>query len=431
MSSKEAPRPGLIRAARDGKITHREGAAALGISLRQFRRLRRRYEAEGASGLIHRSRGRSSPKRIPAEVRLRVAKLMQGRYVGFNDCHLAEMLVEREGLALSRAMIQRLRTELGLRAKRRRRAPKHRRRRERASRCGALVLVDASEHRWCEDRATTFALVGAVDDATGAILALEARPHEDLHGYALLLREMIRAHGVPAALYGDRTGIFVRNDPHWSLKEELAGEREPTQGGQILRSLGIGYIPARSPQAKGRIERFWGTLQDRLVSVLRFHRAASIEDTRACLPAFIQDYNRRFTLTAQDPRHAWRPAPRDLDTHLACHYSRLVARDNTVALSDRWVQVPHGPNHRGYAGCQVAVTEQLDGRLLVRYQGRLIAQQSSPVSDFILRSHKGKRTTRPPRSRLAVSPALPPTARLPKRPAPDHPWRRFHPKPAL
>src|SRR5574337_560517 len=197
MSSKEAPRPGLLRAARDGKITNGEGALALGISVRQFRRLRRRFEAGGAAGLIHRSRGRPSPKRLAESLRRRVAKWIQGRYAGMNDCHLAEMLVEREGVAVSRAMVQRLRTELGIAPKRRRRPPQHRRRRERASRCGALVLVDASEHRWCEDRAGIFTLVGAVDDATGAILALVARPHEDLHGYAVLLRELIGAHGVP------------------------------------------------------------------------------------------------------------------------------------------------------------------------------------------------------------------------------------------
>lgn len=429
MSSKEAPRPGLLRAARDGKVTNREGAAALAISVRQFRRLRRRFEAGGVAGLVHRARGRPSPKRIPEALRRRIAQLMKGRYAGFNDCHLAEMLVEREGMVISRARVQRLRTDWGLQPKRRRRPPRHRRRRERASHCGALVLVDASLHRWCEDRAEPFALVGAVDDATGAILALVARPHEDLHGYAVLLRDVARTHGLPAKLYGDRTGIFVRHDRRWTLEEELAGEREPTQGGRILRALGIGYIPARSPQAKGRIERFWGTLQDRLVSVLRLQRAASIDDARACLPPFIRDYNQRFAKPPQDPLPAWRPAPRDLDSHLACHYTRVVAKDNTVSLPDRWIQIPHGPKRRSYAGCRVAVTERLGGSLLVRFQGRTIARESAPDGPFTLQSRNGRRRTLPKRLSLEAPPAPPPTPRAlnpPRRPAPNHPWRRFH-----
>lgn len=178
MSNKEAPRPGLLRAARDGKITNQEGSAALGVSIRQFRRLRRRLEAQGLAGLVHRSRGRRSPKQIAEPLRRRIARLIQGRYAGFNDCHLTQM----------------------------------------------LVLVDASEHRWCEDRAAVFTLVAAVDDATGAILALVVRPHEDLHGYAVLLRELIRTHGVPSMLYGDRTGIFVRR-PRVMPSIALPGER--------------------------------------------------------------------------------------------------------------------------------------------------------------------------------------------------------------
>lgn len=421
MSTKEAQRPGLIRAARDGKITNREGAAALGVSVRQFRRLRRRFEEGGTAALLHRGRGRPSPHRLPETLRSRVVKLMQGQYTGFNDCHLAEVLQECESISISRATLQRLRAELGLEPKRRRRPPRHRRRREREARRGALVLVDASEHRWCEDRCDSFALLGALDDATGEILALLPRPHEDLHGYASLLKELIEQHGLPAALYGDRTNIFVRNDSHWSLEEELAGERNPTQAGRILRELAIGYIPARSPQAKGRIERFWGTLQDRLVSVLRLKKATSIEATRTCLPRFIKDYNHRFAKAPQDPQPAWRPAPRDLLAHLACHYTRVVAKDNTVSLPDRWIQIPRGHGQRSYAGCRVNVAEQLDGRLLIRYQNRLIAEQSCPTGLFTLVSHSGKKNFR---RRTAPEPRPTPKPRKPTTPPPNHPWKQ-------
>lgn len=421
MSTKEAQRPGLVRAARDGKISNREGAAALGLSVRQFRRLRRRFEQDGVPGLLHGGRGRPSWRRIAEPLRHRVTKLMQGRYVGFNDCHLAEVLREREHIAISRATLQRLRTELGLEPKRRRRPPRHRRRREREARRGALVLVDASEHPWCEERCTPFALLGAIDDATGEILGLLPRPHEDLHGYTTLLRALIERHGLPAALYGDRTNIFVRNDHHWSLEEELAGERDPTQAGHMLRALGIGYIPARSPQAKGRIERFWGTLQDRLVSVLRLRRAASMEQVRRCLPEFITHYNRRFARPPRDPHPAWRPAPTAFHDHLACHYTRVVAKDNTASIPDRWIQIPRGPHLRSYAGCRVQLVERLDGRLLVHYRNQLIAEQAAPPGLFTLVSRRGKKNLRPP-----VAPRItrPRTTTPPPKPSPQHPWKR-------
>lgn len=333
------------------------------------------------------------------------------------------MLVEHEGLHLSRATVQRIRAELGVAPKRRRRPPQHRRRREREARPGALVLIDGSEHLWCEDRNERFALLGAIDDATGAILGLVARPHEDLHGYAVLLRHMIATHGLPLALYGDRTNIFVRNDRHWTLEEELAGERSPTQAGRIVKSLGIGYIAARSPQAKGRIERFWGTLQDRLVSVLRLRGAASLEDVSHHLPAFIEDFNRRFTEPPRDPTPAWRPTPHELDRHLTCEHTRVVAKDNTVTLGDRWIQIPKGPRGRSYAGCRVELAEHLDGTLLVRYRGSVLARQDAPVEPFTLSPHRHR--TR--RSKPAAKQAAPRSSMLLKsrctRQPPHHPWK--------
>jgi len=426
MSAKEVQRPGLVRAAQSGKITNLEGAAALGISVRQFRRLRRRFEAAGVPALLHQGRGRPSGRRLPETIRARVAKLLVGRYAGFNDCHLAEILREQEGLALSRASVQRIRTELGLEPKRKRRAPRHRRRREREARPGALVLVDASEHRWCEDRCDSFALLGAIDDATGTILGLVARPHEDLHGYASLLRHMIRTHGVPASLYGDRTNIFVRNDTHWTLEEELAGERSPTQGGRILRELGIGYIAARSPQAKGRIERFWGTLQDRFVSLLRLHKAVSLEDASHYLPAFITEFNRRFTVAPRDPAPAWRTAPRDLERHLTCEHTRIVAKDNTVTLGNRWIQIPRGPHGRSYAQRRVELLEHLDGSLLVRYRGAVLARQEAPSGSFTLRAQRSRPRPTPPTLSPLPEPSKNNHPPCGTRPGSKHPWRNSY-----
>jgi transposase len=403
VSQKEMPRTGLVKAALAAQITNRQGAEALGLTVRQFRRLKRRYQAEGAAGLLHRLRGRPSHRALELEVRDRVAELLQTTYRGLNDCHLTEKLQELEGLAVSRSSVRRIRRAVGLPAKHRRRPRQHRARRTPAARLGALVLLDGSEFAWL-GTGPRFTLLGAIDDATGTVLALYFRPEEDLHGYLALLQQLAARHGLPVALYGDRLGVFVRNDPHWSLEEQLQGAQHPTHFGQVLRDLGIGYIPAGSPQAKGRIERLWRTLQDRLVAELRLQGITTLAAAQAFLPRFLADYNRRFARPPAAARPAWRRPPRGLADLLSCRYLRVVAGDNTVSLGDRWLQIPPGPGGRSYARCRVEVRECLDGRLLALYQARGLAVGPAPAGEFTLIPRKGPSA---PRLRAAQSPLEP------------------------
>src|SRR3972149_2019432 len=268
MSRKEVPRAGLLKAALAGRISNAQGALALHLSLRQFQRVKVRFATEGARGRPQRLRGRPSPRRLAPELRAQAIALLQSPYGGLNDCHATEKLLEVEGLLLSRSSVRRLRRALGVPAKRRRRPPRGRMRRTPEAQMGALVQLDASPFAWLEDRGPALTLHGAIDDATGTGLALVFRPTEDLHGYATLLQQLCTTYGRPLALYGDRFGVFVRNDAHWTLEEQLRGTQDPTHFGRILQELGIGFIAAHSPQAKGRIERFWQTLQDRLGSEL-------------------------------------------------------------------------------------------------------------------------------------------------------------------
>ena len=445
MSRKDAPRPGLIRAALSGKVTNQEGAQVLRLSVRQFQRLKARFRRRGLEGLIHGNRGRRSPRRLPRGVRRRLARLLRTTYAGFNDCHLTEKLVEVEGIAIGRETVRQLRRSLGIAPQRRRRAPRHRLRRLREARPGALVLVDGSPHRWLGRSRPELTLVGAFDDAEGRILGLTFRPQEDLHGYAVALRQMFRTHGLPVKLYGDKTNIFRRNDGHWSLEEELRGRQDPTQMGRILEELGIGYIAADSPQAKGRIERLWATLQGRLPQELRLRRIRTLAAAQAFLPTFVADFNRRFAVPARDPRGAWRVAPRTLDPVLACRYQRVVARDNTASIPGRWIQIPPGPRARSYAGCRVELRELLDGRLLAFYQGRLLAEQPAPASPFTLiprasaparrsalhlDSRESRRKPDPHSSRPTTQ--TPSASSKPRRPLPpDHPWRHFRVHPSV
>ena len=443
MSRKEAPRAGLVKAALEGKITNAEGARALRLSVRQFKRLKTRLKAEGIRGLLHRSRGRPSRRAVAPAVREQIVTLMTTLYEGFNDAHLTEKLQEQHALPISRATIRRIRVALGRPAHRRRRAPKHRHRRPRVPAMGQLVQLDASPCDWFEGRGPGATLHGAIDDATSRPVALWFEPHEDLHGYLHVLEQTCRGFGVPLALYGDRLNVFVRNDLHWSLDEQLAGQRDPTHFGRVLADLGIGFIQAQSPQAKGRIERLWHTLQDRLVSEMRLHGIATLEAANAFLPEFLEDFARRFTQPAATPTPAWRPAPRDLDRLLSCRYPRVVARDNTVSLAERWAQIPPGPGGRSYAGCRVEVRELLDGRLLVFYQGVLLVAQPAPVGPFVLKPRSHPSAEREParrqhRRRAAelqravaalAAPVTPPPPPHRGGPAPAHPWRQaFSPR---
>ena len=437
MSRKEAPRAGLVKAALAGQITNAQGAQALHVSPRQFRRVKARYRGDGARGLVHRLRGRPSPRALDGAVRARVAELVLTTYRDLNDCHCTEKLREVEALLVSRSTVRRLRRTLGLPPKRRRRPPQHRARRPRRAALGALVLVDGSEFDWLGIGTPLF-LLGAIDDATGTVLALHFRPAEDLHGYLTLLRQIAERDGLPVTLYGDRLGVFVRNDAHWSLEEELQGAQHPTHFGQVLRELGIGYIAAHSPQAKGRIERLWETLQDRLVAELRLHGLQSVAAAEAYLPTYLVDHNRRFAGPPTDPAAGWRRPPRDLAERLSCRYTRRVARDNTIRLGSRVVQIPRGPHGRSYAGCRVEVRECLDGRLLIDYQGARLTTDPALAADFVLVPRRAQRlrASRSPSAeggrhlplpqKRPISPlaALTDLALSLRRPARQHPWRQ-------
>jgi transposase len=424
--------PGLLRALATGQVTARQVARALRVTVRQVYRLQQRFAAGGAAGLVHRGRGRPSPRRLASAVRTRVAVLMQTVYAGLNDCHLTEKLHEVEGVRLSRESVRRIRRSLGMPATQPRRAPRHRRRRAPAARAGSLMLLDGSPAAWLEARGPRLTLHGALDDASGAVLALHFRPTEDLHGYAMLFAQVFATHGLPVACYGDGTAILVRTDTHWSLEEELRGVQDPTHLGRVLVELGIGYIRAHSPQAKGRIERLWRTLQDRLRGELRLRGIATLAAANAALPAFIADYNRRFAHAPADPTPAWRRPPRDLALQLSCRYVRTVARDNTVRLGPRWLQLPPGPGGRSHAGRRIELRECLDGRLVALLAGDVLAVAPAPAPDFVLQPRARPHTGRPPRPAGAARPRRP-SALLPAladlaaqlRPAARrHPWRQ-------
>jgi len=424
LTQTEQRRVHVLARVQHGILGAKEAAALLGFSLRHLRRLLARWRQQGLAALAHGNRGRPSPRRVSDTIRTRVLTLARTRYAGANDHHLTELLREREGLRLSRQTVQRLLRAAGIGSPRTRRPPRHRRRRERMPQAGLLIQMDGSQHPWLEDRGPRLVLLAAIDDATGRVLAAVFRREEDAQGYFLLLRQLIRRYGLPCAAYTDRHGIFHR-DPRtpMSVAEQLADRPESTQVGRALQELGIRWIPARSPQAKGRIERLFGTFQDRLVVELRLAHASTLAQAQRVVDRFLPRYNARFAQPPAHPDPAWRPAPPDLARICCFKYQRTVQHDNTVQLDGHLLQLRPGPGGRSYAGSRVDVHAHLDGTLAVSYRGQQLVTKRLPPRHRPSQSPQDRFRKGKPHPDTPLPPPGALSIRKPYTPPPDHPWR--------
>jgi hypothetical protein len=344
-----------------------------------------------------------------------ILTLARGKYLGFNDSHLAEKLRADENLAVSRETVRRLLRAAKLASPQKRRPRQYRSRRPPRPRFGMMALTDASRHDWLEGRGPALTLIGFQDDATSQILAAHFQIEaENTLGYLRALHAMITTHGTPLSLYRDRHSIFQRNDSHWTLAEQLAGKQAPTQLGRALEELGIEQIPAYSPQAKGRIERAWRTCQDRLVSELRLARATTSPQANPVLVRFCADYNQRFARPAAESVRDFRSLPRrfDLARCLALHYQRVVAGDHTVTLGANSIALPPLPGQRGYAGETVELAHHLDGRLHIYRGDQLLLTLPLPLQEHaehrpkLLTSAQKRKTSMPRIYNLSGRPAL-------------------------
>jgi len=403
-----------------GEITLAEAGTLMKLSERQVWRLKDAFQSHGPAALVHGNRGRSSPRRLADDIRQRIVELASTRYAGINDSHLADLLAEEEGITVSRVAVRRILRAAGRSSPRRRRAPRHRSRRDRMPQAGMLLQLDGSRHDWLEGRGSWLSLIGAIDDATGTVTGATFRAQEDAAGYLTVLRQTIRGHGVPLAVYRDRHTIFEASGDSLTLEEQLVDRRTPTQVGRAFDELGVTSIAARSPQAKGRIERLWGTFQDRLVGELRLAGAADREAAERVLERHLVRHNRRFSVSAADPATAWRPRPaaRELDRICCLKYRRVVANDHTVRAGATILQLPPGPGRRGYAGKRVEIHLRLDGRLAVWDGERFLLVTPAPADPVQLRSLESARGVRGTMPLSSVS--------TPLRPAADHPWRRLN-----
>ena len=355
------------------KITWWQAAEIIGISDRQMRRWYQRYQQFGYDGLYDRRRGRPSPKRVPVETVEQVLGLYREKYFDLNVRHFREKLVEEHQIRLSYSWVKQALRGAGLVAKGRQRGT-HRRRRPRRPLPGMLLHIDGSRHRWFRDD-RWYDLLVILDDATSQIYYAQLVEEESTRTVMAALREVVERKGIFCALYSDRASHFFHTP-------RAGGKVDPhqlTQVGRALRELGIQMIPAYSPQARGRSERNFGTWQGRLPQELRLHGITALEQANRFLrQEYIEEFNRRFRVAPLQPGTAFVRCRRsDLDRVFSIQQERTVAKDNTVSLGDRWLQIEPVGWRSTLAGCRVRVHEHWDGTLELTYGPQVVGRYNA------------------------------------------------------
>lgn len=377
LKMKEVNRLRVLQGYMDGKIEIEEAARILKRRPRAVYRMVAKVRAKGPEGVLHGNRNKVSPRRVPDSIRKRILEMTLGKYHDINDTHLCEILREAEGIVMGRETLRCILRKGGIPSKRKVKRRKYRSRRERKEAFGMMLQVDASPHDWLQGRGPWLTLVGGKDDATGYVWAhFEAA--ETTWGYLDLMREVITTHGVPLSLYADRHSIFhTTREP--TFIEQLKDEVPLTQFGSAMNELGITLIKAWTPQAKGRIERQWGTFQDRLVVALRLAGANTLEQAREVLKRFLKEYNQRFCLLPKQNAAVFtKPPPTSVLQKILClKETRVVKKDHTVSFEGLVLQIPFCKRYPCIADRQVLVRQYRDGHIEIAYRDYVVARFSS------------------------------------------------------
>ena len=405
MNRNERNRMALMARVKQRALTLVAAAGLLGLGYRQTKRVWQRYRTQGDAGLVHRSRGQPSPHRTAPELRERVLLRCAARYPDFGPTLAAEYL-RQEGLGVDHETLRRWQIATGVRTVRRR-GQQHRQWRERKACFGEMVQLDGSHHDWFEGRRAKCVLMVMVDDATNRVWA-QFFEEETTHASYDVFEGWVRRHRLPRSLYVDRDSIY-RCEGLGSVAEQLAGKAPQTQFGRAMDGLGVKLILAHSPQAKGRVERMNGVLQDRLVKALRLAGISDLAGANCFLAAtYLPAFNRQFNVVAARPADGHGPVPRDLGEVLSWEEPRVVQRDWTVAHAGRWYQLDRRHEALSLAGRKVIVRTLRDGRVQVVHRGVKLRWWALPA--------------RPARQHPAPVKAV---RREVKPPAPAHPWRRL------
>jgi len=385
------------------RMTWWQAAEVIGISDRQMRRWRRRWEKFGYDGLLDRRRGRPSSRRVPLELAERVLALYREKYFDFNVRHFHEKLREKQGIALSYTWVKRALQGAGLVKKSGRRGV-HRRRRPRRPLPGMLLHLDGSSHAWLGD-GRRWDLLVVLDDATSEIYYAQLVEQESTRTVLAALRAVVEKKGLFCTLYSDRASHFFET-PKAGAKID---PQRLTQVGRAMHQLGMRMIPAYSPQARGRSERNFGTWQGRLPQELRLRGITTVEEANRFLrQEYVAEFNRRFAVSATQSGSAFLPlAGQDLERIFAVQHERVVNRDNTVEIAHRVLQIEKTPWRNTLAGCQVLVYEHRDGTLSVGYGPHLVGRFDAEGIPLAQRTRRPKAVEKtgaaPPWKTLRVS----------------------------
>lgn len=377
LKMKEVNRLRVLQGYMDGKIEIEEAARILKRRPRAVYRMVAKVRAKGPEGVLHGNRNKVSPRRVPDSIRKRILEMTLGKYHDINDTHLCEILREAEGIVMGRETLRCILRKGGIPSKRKVKRRKYRSRRERKEAFGMMLQVDASPHDWLQGRGPWLTLVGGKDDATGYVWA-QFEEAETTWGYLDLMREVITTQGVPLSLYADRHSIFhTTREP--TFIEQLKDGVPLTQFGRAMNELGITLIKAWTPQAKGRIERQWGTFQDRLVVALRLAGANTLEQAREVLKRFLKEYNQRFCLLPKQNAAVFTKAPPTTVLHkiLCLKETRVVKKDHTVSFEGLVLQIPFCKRYPCIADRQVDVRQYRDGHIEIAYRDYVVARFSS------------------------------------------------------
>jgi len=370
LSQKEIARYGIIQNTTEGYLKADLAAEELCLSRRQIFRLKRRLKEEGIEGLIHRSRGRASPRRTKESLKDTIGYLYQGKYAGFNISHFTEMLYEREGILISRETVRGILLKKGSYEKKKK-YPKHRSWREPMPKEGMMLLFDTSDHDWLQGRGPKMKLIGGIDDATKDVPHAQFALTDSLEANMATLRRIIEKRGIPLSLYVDKDSKFITTR-HGGLHVRIKQHQEKTRMQRAFDELGINVIYAESPQAKGRIERLWGTFQDRLISELRLEGILSLEEANEYLhTVFLPKHNKKFTRKPKVEEKAYRPVPEEMDLKqiLCIKEERHVQGDNTISFEARRYQILPTETRLGFARAKVEVQRHLNGTIHIFYKG--------------------------------------------------------------
>lgn len=407
-----------------GAISIRRASTLLVLSERQVKRLKKGMNTVGIEALAHKSRGRKPHHALSEDTRTLIRSLGAGPFRGTSCTHMSELLAEYHSVYVSDRTIRRVLSAVGIDYGKHR-APKKRRLRDRMPQLGLLVQMDASPFDWLGARGPRLHLHGAIDDATSTVLALRFELQETSRGYLHVLSDVIRDYGVPCRVYTDLHTMFISPDrDKLTVEQELAGKTvNLTQLGRVFDTLGIQHIGAHSPQAKGRVERLWGTFQQRLLIELRLAGIRSLEEANAFLPGFIARYNARFACQPAQPESAFSTAPPAdvLNTILAWQDSRQAAKDSTISFCNQRYQLvsARGQTVALAPGTAVTVVTHLDGSTSALLADKPFALKPAPVA---------KRAT------TQLTPAAKRTAPRPRPQADEHPWKQSwtkHSRPKL